>query len=236
MIIEILYPSSCNLFGDRGNVLYLKRNLPEAAFIETGLNDEPYFVKNEVDLIYLGPMSEAMQMKVRDRLTPFKERIKHLIDSDVFFLLTGNAVEVFGKEVVDKDGSVFKGLGLLDINCQRDMFKRKNNLFKGKFEDIAVVGFQSQFTVTESREKGLFKKIYGLGLNLLSNYEGVRKNNLFATYLIGPILVLNPYFTKKLLSLLKVDKETLYLEDEVIKAYRMRVEDFDRVARKQRLS
>ena len=46
MIIEILYPHSCNLFGDRGNVMYLKSNLPDATFIETNLNDKPYFDEN----------------------------------------------------------------------------------------------------------------------------------------------------------------------------------------------
>ncbi len=235
MIIEILYPHSCNLFGDRGNVMYLKNNLPEATFIETSLNDKPYFVENEVNFIYLGPMSESMQEKVVERLKPFKERLNELIENKVFFLLTGNAVEIFGKEVADKDGSGFKGLGLLDITCQRDMFGRKNSLFKGKYENIEVVGFQSQFTITNSNEEGLFEKIYGLGLNRQSKYEGVKKNNLFATYLTGPLLVLNPYFTEKLFDLMGIKKERLHLENEVKEAYRLRIEDFDRAAKIQKL-
>ena len=35
MVVEILYPHNCNLFGDRGNVIYLQKNLPEATFIAT---------------------------------------------------------------------------------------------------------------------------------------------------------------------------------------------------------
>ncbi|MGI6608295.1 MAG: hypothetical protein ACOX1F_04870 [Erysipelotrichaceae bacterium] len=232
MVIEILYPNSCNLFGDRGNIVYLKKNLTDATFIETGLNDEPYFVKNDVNLIYLGPMSEPLQVKVVERLKPYKERIAELIENDVFFLLTGNAVEVFGKEVTDTEGSGFKGLGLLDITCKRNMFKRKNSLFKGKFEDICIVGFQTQFTVTVSNETGLFEKVYGLGLNEKSKFEGVRKNNLFGTYLIGPLLVLNPYFTRKLFEMMGINKKTLYLEKYLIEAYNMRVEDFDRAEKK----
>lgn len=235
MVIEILYPYSCNLFGDRGNVVYLKQNLKEATFIETNLNDEPYFVKNEVDFVYMGPMSENTQIKVVERLKPFKERLRSLIENDVFFLLTGNALEIFAKEVKDVDGSGFEGLGLLDVTCKRDMFKRKNSLFKGKFEDIFIVGFQSQFTTAFSKEEGLFEKVYGLGLNEKARYEGIRKNNLFGTYLTGPLLVLNPYFTKKLFNLMGLNEKPLYLEEEVIKAYQMRVEDFDRAAKIQKL-
>lgn len=57
-VIEALYPEVCNLFGDTGNLRYLKLCLPQATFIETALNDEPYFVHHPVSMIYLGPMSE----------------------------------------------------------------------------------------------------------------------------------------------------------------------------------
>ena len=34
-VIEALYPEVCNLFGDTGNLRYLKLCLPQATFIET---------------------------------------------------------------------------------------------------------------------------------------------------------------------------------------------------------
>lgn len=34
MKIEILFPEYCNLFGDLGNMMYLKACMPEAEFIE----------------------------------------------------------------------------------------------------------------------------------------------------------------------------------------------------------
>ena len=51
MIIEYLFPEIANLFGDSANFKYLKQSLPEAEFIETGLNDTPAFVSREVSLI-----------------------------------------------------------------------------------------------------------------------------------------------------------------------------------------
>ena len=74
-VIEALYPEVCNLFGDTGNLRYLKLCLPQATFIETALNDEPYFVHHPVSMIYLGPMSEHTQCTIISKLAPYRERI-----------------------------------------------------------------------------------------------------------------------------------------------------------------
>ena len=52
MKIEILFPEFCNLFGDMYNMKYLKMCIPNAEFIETALEEEPTFVKQNVNLIY----------------------------------------------------------------------------------------------------------------------------------------------------------------------------------------
>ena len=94
-VIEALYPEVCNLFGDTGNLRYLKLCLPQATFIETALNDEPYFVHHPVSMIYLGPMSEHTQCIIISKLAPYRERIAECIANGVTFLATGNAMEVF---------------------------------------------------------------------------------------------------------------------------------------------
>lgn len=228
MIIEILYPSLCNLFGDRGNVVYLKKCLPDATFIETGMDDEPYFVDHDVDLIYMGPTSESLQIAIKEKLEPYAKRIDDLIRNNVVFLLTGNAMEIFGKQVIDKDGITFEGLGILDIKAQRDMINRKNSIFLGKYNDLDFVGFQSQFTTCETSEETIVEKVYGIGLNEKSKYAFIKKNNLYATYLIGPILVLNPLFTKRVLKL-----EKLPYEDDAMKAYETRLAEFVAIANRK---
>ena len=62
--IEILFPEFCNLYGDISNMKYLKKCLPNANFIETAFDEEPSFVKEKVNFIYLGPMTENIQEKV----------------------------------------------------------------------------------------------------------------------------------------------------------------------------
>ena len=65
--VEILFPEFCNLFGDMYNMKYLKMCLPNAEFIETALDEIPAFVNEDVNLIYLGPMTEKTQEKVKQK-------------------------------------------------------------------------------------------------------------------------------------------------------------------------
>ena len=112
MTIEFLYPELCNLYGDRGNMDYLRRCLP-ADTRQTYMGDEPWFVQHEVDLIYMCSMTERSQERIIQALAPYRERLKDLMAGGTHFLLTGNAMEVFGKTIRDGEKTI-SGLGLLE--------------------------------------------------------------------------------------------------------------------------
>jgi len=229
--IEILFPEFCNLYGDISNMQYLKKCLPKASFIETSFNDEPIFVKEKVDFIYLGPMTENMQEKVIKKLMPYKEKIEDLINNNIIFLITGNAIEIFGSYIENEDGSKIEALGLFDIYAKRDMLHRHNSIFIGKYENIDIVGFKSQFTFSYGQNKeNYFATVEkGIGLNKESNLEGIEKNNFIATYLIGPILILNPDFTKELIKKMGIEEPNIAFEEDVFKAYNQRLEELKKL-------
>lgn len=224
MKIEILFPELCGLFGDTGNVRYLRCCLPYAEFLSTALLDEPYFVNNCPELIYMGPMTERAQRLVIEKLRPYKERLNDLIESGTCFLFTGNSMEVLG-EYIETDGERLEGLGLLKLRAKRDMKNRFNSLFLGKFCEIDIVGFHSRFASAESDEDGFAEVVRGSGTRQGAKYEGVRKNNFFGTNLLGPLLVLNPDFTLYLLKLMGGDGK-LAFEETVRKAYSLRLAEF----------
>lgn len=226
MKIEILFPEFCNLFGDMYNMKYLKMCIPDAEFIETALEEEPAFVKEDVNLIYLGPMTENTQEKVIAKLLPCKERIIELIDKNVVFLFTGNAIEVLGKYIENEDGSKIGGLGIFDVYAKRDMLHRHNSYLIGKYEDIEVIGFKSQFTMMygDNNKTPFIEVEKGIGINKDSKIEGIKKNNFIGTYLIGPLLILNPLFTKKILEMLGVDNEVA-LKEDTMAAYEARIKE-----------
>ena len=230
MKIEILFPEFCNLFGDMYNMKYLKMCIPDAEFIETALEEEPAFVKEDVNFIYLGPMTENTQEKVIAKLLPYKERIIELIDKNVVFLFTGNAIEVLGKYIENEGGSKIDGLGIFDVYAKRDMFHRHNSYLIGKYEDIEVIGFKSQFTMMygDNTKTPFIEVEKGIGINKDSKIEGIKKNNFIGTYLIGPLLILNPLFTKKILEMLGVDNEVA-LKEDTMAAYEARIKELRRL-------
>ena len=140
MTIEFLYPELCNLYGDRGNIDYLRRCLP-ADTRQTYMGDEPWFVQHEVDLIYMCSMTERSQERMIQALAPYRERLKDLMAGGTHFLLTGNAMEVFGKTIRDGEKTI-SGLGLLDLTARRILPRRANSLFLGGFEGTKIVGYQ----------------------------------------------------------------------------------------------
>ena len=226
--IEILFPEFCNLYGDISNMKYLKKCIPDAKFIETAFDEEPAFLKEKVNFIYLGPMTENMQEKVITKLKPYKERIEELINDNVVFLITGNAIEIFGKYIENEDGSKIEALGIFDIYAKRDMLHRHNSIFIGKYEDIEIVGFKSAFTLAYgNNEDNYFAEVEkGIGLNKESKLEGIAKNNFIATYVIGPILILNPMFTRKLIQKMGIEEPKIAFEEDTINAYNERLEEF----------
>ena len=229
MKIEILYPEFCNLNGDMGNMKYLQKCLPEAEIIETSINEKPQFIEqNDISLVYMGTLSERSQEIAIQKLKPYTEKIKQKIEQNQLILFTGNSVEILGKYIENEDGSKIEALGIFDIYAKRNMMNRHNSFFLGKYNEIEIVGFKSQFTMLygNNEENYFIKADMGIGINEQTKLEGIHQNNFFATYVIGPFLILNPYFTLKLLNLMGEKEPKLAFENEVIEAYNIRLKKF----------
>ncbi len=225
--IEILYPEVCNLYGDMGNVQYLKQCLPEACFIETGLTDEPAFVKDDVNMIYMGSMTERVQEKVVERLKPYKKELKCHIDKGTVILFTGNAYELMGQYIEDA-GKKIECLGFFSYHAKRDMMNRHFSVILAKFRGRDIVGFKDQFTMSYNNDcrQAFMEIVKGEGYHTGLPFEGVRSKNFFGTYLLGPFLIMNPDFTKYIMELMGEKDCKLAFEDAVRAAYEKRVNEF----------
>ena len=229
--IEYLYPEVTNLYGDTFNIKYLKNCLKEAEVYETALTDEPRFASEDVDMIYMGSMSEKSQELVIEKLMPYKNRLKELIENSKVILLTGNALEVFEKYIESEDENKIEGLGIIDAYAKRNMSSRYNTLFLGEFKEAEtkITGFKSTFSFSygDNTNCYAFKSIKGVGINKESNLEGFKINNLFGTYLIGPLLVINPEFTKYIIKQLGEENPVLQYEEAAKKCYDIRLKEFE---------
>lgn len=236
MKIEVLYPEIANFYGDLENIDYLKKSYPEIEISKTHLNDEPLFVSEKPDLVYMGTMTESAQLLVIEKLRAYKDALRARIDDGTLFLITGNALEIFGKSIKDKDGTEVECLGIFPTMAKRDMMNRYNSLWLGNFEDMKIVGYKSQFTHSYKDEnakdclypdfQAAFAAERGPGLNPDITGEGIRQNNFIATYIIGPILVLNPPLAKWVLKQMGVPAPVLAFEDAAMEAYEVRVKEY----------
>ena len=262
MKIEFLYPELCNLFGDAMNAEYLRRAIPEAVFVKTPMKANPAFNSGEVNLIYLGSMTEGGQNLAAQELWPHRERFIDLINGGTVFLVTGNAFELFGTHIENEDGTFIETLGLFGMYAKRQMLRRYNSIYLGMFQDMEIVGFKSQFAHSYDGSKtgdgttqgdgsvvfdsalrcrtqqnrppvsfrppvpALFQTLRGAGRKPGQVEDGVRINNFLATYVLGPLLVLNPLFARYLLELLGVPQRELPYEKAAMVSYEARLREF----------
>jgi lipid II isoglutaminyl synthase (glutamine-hydrolysing) len=229
MIIEVLYSDAGMLFGDRGNVHYLQRTLPDSTFIFTQYPQKPYFAKEYVDLVVIGAMSEKWQLKIIEILRPYQNRIIDMIADDVFFLVTGNALDLFSKHIEDEFGVIHPALNIFDFTVKTNQMKRLNDRILGTYRDIIMVGFKTQFSLAygNNDDHYFIKVTKGFGFNLESKLDGICYRNFYGTHCIGPLLVLNPQFTKYFVETLTKKPINLPFYDDLMEAYRAKVQEFN---------
>jgi CobQ-like glutamine amidotransferase family enzyme len=234
LTIEVLFPEIANLHGDNANITYLAQCRPDARVIRTGLTDTPAFVSGPVDLVYLGPLTELGQLKAIERLRPHRDQIVSLIEAGTAFLFTHNALEVLGARIRNDDMNYdVAGLGVFELESTLRMFGRYNGKVMGTVPEVGaerpVLGYKSQFSMVTAPQPlpGFLTADRGIGRNTATAVEGVRVGNFIGTSLLGPLLVVNPHFTRSLLAQLDPDSEpTLAHEQLALAAYEARLSDF----------
>ncbi len=229
MKIEVLYSEIANLYGEKTSIKYLKQCLPETEFVYTSLNDTPAFAGGQVAMIFMGPMTESAQELVIAKLLPYRERIKELIYSNVLFLCVGNAFEVFLSNIQNEDGSEIPALGIFDgFYAKRQMFNRYNSLYIGEFENMKIVSYKAQFShcFGDNSDCYFCRTLRGDGINPQTPLEGIRQKNFIGTYLLGPLLITNPDFTKFILKTIGAAPKIAF-ENTAYEAYNARLKEYE---------
>ncbi len=228
-VIEVLYGEFANLFGDLQNVNYLERCIGDCQVVKTGLGEEPRFVSEDVDLVFMASMTEDQQEWAIEALLPYKDALIKRIDDGKVTLFVGNAMEIAEAYIENEDGSRIEALGIFPgIHARRQMMDRYNSLILASYEDIQLVGHKAQFSHSYGDNSDCYfcDVVRGDGLCPGSKKEGLRRNNFICTSILGPFLIMNPLFTKKFLALMGVPNPTLAFEKTAMAAYEMRLSEF----------
>lgn len=219
--IAHLYYDLMNYYGEQGNITALTHAIKYANFkvsVDTlSVDDEIDF--NKYDIFYIGTGSPLNQEIVRKDILKYKNDIKKVIDKKMF-IATGNSYELFGKSIDDK-----KCLGIFNFSSKTHDRIVGEQVFKTDIINKPIIGFQNRSSVNDIKENYLFEVIKGNGNNENTNVEGIHINNFFGTYLIGPLLIRNPYFKDELLKYLGITKFDETLTD--YKAYYEYLKNFN---------
>lgn len=219
MNIGYIYYDLLNLYGDDGNIKALKQRLTNQGVNVNidyiSLGDKINF--NKYDLVYIGSGTDDNLLLALEYLKPYKNDIKEYIDNNKFMLSTGNSIELFGK-YIQKGEEKIEALDILNYHTEYNEKRIVNDInYLCTIHNKNIIGFENHRGHIISEEKNFLYKG--------DNKYGVIYNNFIGTYLIGPLLIRNPYFLedyiKRLLNKDDIKQDNYYLE---IEAYKKAVE------------
>lgn len=208
--IAHLYYDLMNLYGENGNIRYLKKRLEEQDVnIELNfLSIEDNIDFNEYDIFYMGSGSEENQLLVLKDLLKYRDSLKKAIRCNKFFLITGNSLELFGKQIRYIDKEPLQTIELFDFVCNDDGMRIVGEqIYKFKELDDPIIGFENRLCTMSEYHAPLFEVISGCGYKPNVMLEGIKENNFYGTYLFGPLLVRNPHFCDYLITKIMEYKE-----------------------------
>jgi CobQ-like glutamine amidotransferase family enzyme len=206
-----MYPDLLNLYGDRGNIIALKKRLEwrgiEVTVKSVSLGDE--FLPDEYDIVFLGGGQDFEQdILHNDLIKVKKEAIINAIENDVVFLCICGGYQLMGKYYISQSKKEIECLGAMDHWTISSEKRNIGNLIfsiEGLKQQPGgiVVGFENHSgkTYLGNGVSPLGKVIRGFGNNGEDGYEGARYKNVFCSYSHGSLLPKNPGLTDELISL-----------------------------------
>ena len=203
-----LYPKQMNLYGDRGNILCLRRRCA-ARGIELTVDElemgEPLDAA-ACDLIFIGGAQDREQRRVAADLLEVKgEALRQAVAAGVAVLAVCGGYQLLGRYYRPAAGEDLPGLGVFDAWTEHPGAAAKR--FIGnvvvRWQGVTLVGFENHGgrTFLGPAARPLARVIAGYGNNGRDGTEGAVQANAFGTYLHGSLLPKNPRFADHLIAL-----------------------------------
>jgi len=212
-----LYPKEMNIYGDNGNVLVFSKRLQwmgyKTEIIGVGIGDK---IPKDCSIIIGGGGQDAGQLDIADDLKTKKNTLQEMANSGTPMLMICGMYQMFGNYFKTSEGKKIPGLGIIDITTiAGDERIIGNIVICSEWGDIVGYENHSGKTYLGNGIKPLGTSILGQGNNGQDNTEGAIYNNVFGSYLHGPVLSKNTMFTDHLLKIVtgtdELSKKSQYL-------------------------
>ena len=202
-----LYPEQLNLYGDRGNIITLRRRCHlrgiELRVVGLGVGDA--LAPDEYDMLFIGGGQDKEQAPVSQDLFEMKGiGLWAAIEDNMPVLAVCGGYQLLAHYYRPAEGPDMRGLGVFDAwtihkganvpRCIGDVAISWNGM--------TLVGFENHGGRTYlGSAQPLGKVLKGNGNNAEDGTEGAIYRNTFGTYLHGSLLPKNPHFADHLLTL-----------------------------------
>ena len=195
-----LYPDILNLYGDRGNIITMKRRL-EGRGIKVNIDEcsigQPLNA-DKYDIFFIGGGQDFEQEVLLRNLSSGKAQdIRTAVEEEKTFLAICGGYQMLGEYYKTWDGvqlDFIGAIGVHTIGAKERMIG--NYMFRTTPEsgDTVVVGFENHSGKTYLSEQvaPLGMMLSGNGNNGEDKTEGARYKNVFGTYSHGSLLPKNP--------------------------------------------
>ena len=176
------YPDLLNLYGDRGNILAIKKRCEwrgiETEVKEFSIDDEVDF--SGLDIVFLGGGSDREQLIVCKRLKEIQKDILDYVQDNGVILAVCGGYQLLG-HYYQLEKEKIEGLSVLDIYTIAGQKRLIDNVIL-ETDFGSVTGFENHGGRTYIGDhKPLGKVLYGNGNNGEDEQEGVLYRNVFGT-------------------------------------------------------
>jgi lipid II isoglutaminyl synthase (glutamine-hydrolysing) len=194
--IGIVYPQLLGTYGDRGNAEVLAWRLRQrghpAAVVEV---PAPEAIPADLDAYVLGGGEDLNQAVAARLLLGDQGRgLRAALEDGAPALAVCGSLQLLGRRYLDGAGRQVPGLGLLDLETTASGPRSVGEVVARMPDGTLLSGFENHSgrTVLGAAALPLATVLRGNGNNGQDGTEGVRRGNLIATYLHGPVLARNP--------------------------------------------
>ena len=204
-----LYPDQMNIYADRGNIIFLRRRCEwrGIGFSHSGAGRREAIDPAGHDLLYVGGGQDRDQRMVAEDLVGSKrEAIAAAVEDGTVVLAVCGGYQLLGHSYQLGDERI-PGLGLADLETVREPGPRLIGNVAIEVDlgggPRLLAGFENHGgrTYLGSGAEPLGRVVKGHGNNGADGREGVRRANIFGTYLHGPLLPKNAWLADRLIEI-----------------------------------
>jgi CobQ-like glutamine amidotransferase family enzyme len=197
-----LYPREMNIYGDTGNVVVLRRRLEwrglPVEVVPVSVGDP---LPAQADILLGGGGQDAAQGEIGADFAARGAQLRAMAGDGVVMLAICGTYQMLGHEFRTQDGRSIQGVGVLDVVTVGQPERLIGNNWVDTDDAGRLVGYENHSGLTSlgSGVRPLGTTQQGRGNNGRDRTEGAVRDNVFGTYLHGPVLAKSPRFADELL-------------------------------------